>query len=106
MKDTTTTPDTADLLALASRFTLDRNTCGPEDRQYRSWLVLHVERRGNTQWIIRRCGRDGDVFNPVTGEFDTDWTVGHCDDPLIYRLDRDDALRRATELLPQLPDHH
>jgi hypothetical protein len=102
MTDTTTKLATADLLALASRFTMDGNTCLPEDQRYRASLVLHVERRGNTQWVIRRGGRDGDVFNPVTGEFDTDWTVGHSDDPLVYRLDRDEALRRATELLPQL----
>lgn len=93
-----------DLLTIASRFTFDGNTCSAEDRKhYRTDLVLHVERRGSTQWVIRR---DDDVFNPITGEFNTNWTVGQCDDPLVYRLDRDDALRRAADLLPRLDDIH
>ncbi|OLZ51716.1 hypothetical protein BS329_15750 [Amycolatopsis coloradensis] len=63
------------LAARASRFTFDANTVPVGDPQYRPWLVLHVERRGSAQWIIRR-GSDGDVFNPDTSEFDSNWAVG------------------------------
>jgi hypothetical protein len=96
---TTTPRTTADLLALASRFTVDRNTAAVGDRERRSDLVLHVERQfGTDRWFVRQVGTG--VYNVATGDFDDDWTYRHPldGDRSMYLLDRDEALELAHAL--------
>lgn len=87
----------AELLALASRFSVDRNALAPDDRGYDRRLVLHVERERADRWWIRRGARDGEVYNLVTGQFDDDWTALHTlgADREVYLLGRDAAVELA-----------
>jgi hypothetical protein len=89
---------TEDLLALASRFTVDRNDAAPGDRAHRPDLVLHVSRERTGRWFVQQIGSGGDVYNVATGAFDTDWAFRHAEDRRPYLLDRDQALELAHAL--------
>ncbi|WP_410570572.1 hypothetical protein [Amycolatopsis sp. cmx-4-61] len=94
-----TTAHTAeDLLALASRFTVDRNDAAPGDRAHRPDLVPHVARERGGRWFIQQIGSGGDVCNVASGAFDTDWAFRHAEDRAEYLLDRDAALELAYAL--------
>jgi hypothetical protein len=90
----------AALMAMASRFTLDRNAVAPGDRAWRPDLVLHVERERTRRWWIRQIGSGGDVYNVNTGCFDDDWVVRHTSGEArdAYLLALDEALELAHAL--------
>jgi hypothetical protein len=91
----------ADLLTLASRFTVDRNTAPPGERTHDASLVLHVEREVTGRWFLRQTGPGGMIFNVERGRFDVDWAFTHPEHPSdrdAYLLDRDEALDLAAEL--------
>jgi hypothetical protein len=88
---------TAELLTLASQFTVNRNTAEPGDYDYRPDLVLHVERERTGRWVVSQCGL---VYNLDTGRFDDDRTVRYAEgnERDAYVLDRDEALDLAHAL--------
>lgn len=90
----------AELLELASRFSIDRNDRAPGEHGHDRWLVLHVERERPGRWWIRRGTRDGEIYNLATSQFDDDWTAVHTlgDDRDVYLLDRDAAVELALAM--------